>query len=275
VTLSATYIDSLTKQPVRYTTDGFKVGQIFSKVSGTATVGTLAIISEIVDLFTFKVTSVTANTIGPLVFNINNQVSTSRVIPLGIKYLRIPLDFALTTPEANATWYRSTDVFAVTSSKFAVGKTYTISSVGTTDFTLIGAAGNQPGLKFVATAAGTGTGTVTEYLSIPSSYQQCNDVEVFVAGRRLRKNPYQVWSPDLGPDSPSGDVQYEAEFAISASNTSQIRLTQVPEAGQYIVVQKRIGRVWSQNGVSLSESGSDQAKFIRSTYALLPDKNKV
>jgi hypothetical protein len=275
VTLSATYIDSVTKQAVRYTTDGYKVGQIFSKVTGTATIGTLAIVSEIVDLFTFKVTAVSANTTGALIFNINNQATTSRVIPAGIKYLRIPLDFALTSPTSNASWYRASDTFVVTNSKFTVGKTYTIASIGTTDFTLIGAAGNQTGIKFVATGTGTGTGTVTEYLSIPSSYNQCNDVEVFVAGRRLRKNPYQIWNPNLGPDSPSGDVQYEAEFAISSNNASQIRLTAVPEAGQYIVVQKRVGRVWSQNGVSLSESGSEQAKFIRSTYALLPDKNKV
>jgi hypothetical protein len=41
------------------------------------------------------------------------------------------------------------------------GATCTILSVGTTDFTLIGAANNTVGTSFTATGAGTGTGTVT------------------------------------------------------------------------------------------------------------------
>jgi hypothetical protein len=221
VSLTASYIDSATKQSTRYTTDGFKVGQIISKVSGTGNFGTLAIITEINSLTTFTVTAISTNTAGPVVFNINNQTPTSRVVAGGIKYLKIPLDFKLTMPVADETWYRKT---------------------------------------------------------IPASYNQCNDVEVFVAGRRLRKDAYTIWNPTVGPDSPSGDVAYEAEFSVtSASNQQpmQIRLTEVPAAGQYVVVQKRVGRAWTTEGVGLADSGSEPAKFIRSAYALLPDKNKV
>jgi hypothetical protein len=39
------------------------------------------------------------------------------------------------------------------------GRDYTIVSAGTTNFTLIGAANNNPGTKFTATGPGTGTGT--------------------------------------------------------------------------------------------------------------------
>ena len=39
------------------------------------------------------------------------------------------------------------------------GRTYTIRSIGTTDFTLVGASSNDVGLVFTATASGTGTGT--------------------------------------------------------------------------------------------------------------------
>ncbi len=42
---------------------------------------------------------------------------------------------------------------------FVVGTTYEIMSIGTTDFTLIGAAANTIGLAFVATGVGAGTGT--------------------------------------------------------------------------------------------------------------------
>lgn len=47
----------------------------------------------------------------------------------------------------------------VTAGSFVVGREYKIVSVGTTDFTLIGASANTVGLWFVATGVGTGTGT--------------------------------------------------------------------------------------------------------------------
>lgn len=42
---------------------------------------------------------------------------------------------------------------------FVAGRYYKISSIGTTDFTLIGATSNMVGLVFLATGVGTGTGT--------------------------------------------------------------------------------------------------------------------
>jgi hypothetical protein len=51
----------------------------------------------------------------------------------------------------------------VNAGSFIVGTQYTIYSVGTTDFTLIGAANNNVGTTFVATGAGTGSGVATYY----------------------------------------------------------------------------------------------------------------
>ena len=45
---------------------------------------------------------------------------------------------------------------------FVVGETYEIKTVGTTDFTAIGAASNTVGVEFTATGAGSGTGTAYE-----------------------------------------------------------------------------------------------------------------
>jgi hypothetical protein len=50
---------------------------------------------------------------------------------------------------------------AVTAANFGIGTTYTIASIGTTNFTLIGAASNTVGLSFKATGIGVGTGTAT------------------------------------------------------------------------------------------------------------------
>ena len=55
---------------------------------------------------------------------------------------------------------------------FLIGTTYLITSVGTTDFTLIGAGSNTVGIYFTATGAGSGTGTAdpqTAWLD-PNSY---------------------------------------------------------------------------------------------------------
>ena len=49
----------------------------------------------------------------------------------------------------------------VTAGAFVVGTEYEIMSIGTTDFTLIGATSNTVGVEFVATGVGVGTGTAT------------------------------------------------------------------------------------------------------------------
>lgn len=54
----------------------------------------------------------------------------------------------------------------LTAGSFIVGTRYVIASVGTTDFTLIGASANTVGTVFICTGVGSGTGTVTGALSI-------------------------------------------------------------------------------------------------------------
>ena len=51
---------------------------------------------------------------------------------------------------------------SVTAGAIITGRTYTIITAGTTDFTEIGAANNNVGTKFVATGTGEGTGTADE-----------------------------------------------------------------------------------------------------------------
>jgi hypothetical protein len=57
----------------------------------------------------------------------------------------------------------------ITAGSFVVGEGYKILTVGSTDYTLIGAADNNIGTKFVTTGVGTGTGTATEVLVINKS----------------------------------------------------------------------------------------------------------
>jgi len=53
----------------------------------------------------------------------------------------------------------------VTAGEFTVGKEYAITTVGSTDFTLIGAASNTVGVEFTATGVGAGTGTAVLNIS--------------------------------------------------------------------------------------------------------------
>jgi hypothetical protein len=48
---------------------------------------------------------------------------------------------------------------SVTAGSFVVGQRYTITAVGTTSFTAIGASANTVGVQFIATGVGSGTGT--------------------------------------------------------------------------------------------------------------------
>jgi hypothetical protein len=62
--------------------------------------------------------------------------------------------------------------YTVTAGSFVVGQTYRIVSVGTTDFTLIGATSNTPGVHFIATGAGTGTGTAESSQTVENKLRQ-------------------------------------------------------------------------------------------------------
>lgn len=67
---------------------------------------------------------------------------------------------------------------AITAGAFVTGKTYRILSIGTTNFTSIGASANTVGVVFTATGAGTGTGTATA--SVIISYYGTDNTEYFM-----------------------------------------------------------------------------------------------
>lgn len=71
--------------------------------------------------------------------------------------------------------------YTVTAGSFVVGKTYRIVSVGTTDFTLIGAVSNTPGLHFIATGTGSGTGTAELSQTVEAKLRQTISINDFGA----------------------------------------------------------------------------------------------
>jgi hypothetical protein len=113
-----------------------------------------------------------------------------------------------------------------------------------------------------------GINVLTGGPNIPVTHGPCDQIEVFAAGRRLRKDPISVYDETLGASSPTADVQLEAEFAVDGA-ASYIRLTTAIPAGTRISVIRRTGKVWydrgettASAGESLLENATPMAEFI-------------
>ena len=109
--------------------------------------------------------------------------------------------------------------------------------------------------------------------TIPWNYGQCDDIEVFVGGRRLRKNPIKIYDQTLAQDSynGAGDKDIEAEFSVDGINNF-VRITTAPEPGELVVVVQRTGRIWqnSSETSSLVFSPTNIARFLRAKQVNLP-----
>ena len=168
-------------------------------------------------------------------------------------------------------WFRATTDHIFGAHAMQVGNTYKILTLGTTDFTLYGASNNAVGITFVATGPALGSGTVlfTEFTSIPETHFSCDEIEVFVSGKRLCKDSLTVFDETTGMYSPVGDIQIEADFSVTG-NTPFFRITKALEAGTRITVIRRKGAVWyersntsASKGISLLKNDTSIAKFIR------------
>ena len=105
-----------------------------------------------------------------------------------------------------------------------------------------------------------------------------NEFEVFVAGRRLRKNSIEsyrfeytdqlgtVISPDA-QDSPEGDITLDPEFTLDGTT---LELAEQPDENQKIIVIRKIGKLWSPSGTPLSQADTDIARFLREKTVDLP-----
>ena len=129
-------------------------------------------------------------------------------------------------------------------------------------------------LEFIPTKSTRNSWTKT---TIPSTYGPCDEVEVFVAGTRMRKDPVSVYDETLGSSSPDADKVLEADFSVNGSER-YIRLTNAPPAGTRISVIKRTGKIWyergentASSGVTLLNNNTAIARFIAQSTTNLPE----
>jgi hypothetical protein len=187
-------------------------------------------------------------------------------------------------------------------------------------------------------------GIADEYL-FSFDVASINDIEVFVAGKRLNKNQTIKFNPQLAQDSPEGDENFAAEFELGreitlnnnlitgsfevgdvifgtnnfvgevlaiqtqADNTVlryktiegqalsgigirkfdiegdeiasaivedhpmpvSVIFEDVPSVDQKILIIKKIGKLWTEDGVRLSDAENDIAQFLKLGTGELPE----
>ena len=117
-------------------------------------------------------------------------------------------------------------------------------------------------LSQVFTADGTANSFALDFT--PNSV---NEFEVFVGGKRLRKNEISSYNITIDQDSPAGDEILPAEFTINGSN---LELLSTPIENQRIIVVRRLGLIWNDPDTPLSRTDNDIARFLRAGTSLLP-----
>jgi hypothetical protein len=141
----------------------------------------------------------------------------------------------------------------VTAGAFVVGTTYTIVSVGTTDFTLIGAASNTVGVSFTATGAGSGNGTAQG----PSTTTTIYGAAALFQVRLLKDNVYL--------ETYTATYATYVDFAASVSHAVTPNIPFVfyhtPAAGTHNYQIELYAAHFNQNGSSFSSNGTMYGEY--------------
>ena len=111
-----------------------------------------------------------------------------------------------------------------------------------------------------------------------------DEFEIFVGGRRLRKNSissYQFQEVDedgnlitglINKDSPEGDVVLEPEFTLTVENDiATVTLVDKPVTNSRILIVRKLGKTWQKPGEQLRYSDNPIAQFIRGATTDLPE----
>lgn len=129
-------------------------------------------------------------------------------------------------------------------------------------------------LEFVPTKSGK---EFTHRGEISETYGMCDEIEIFVGGRRLRKNSIAVYNEINGSTSPNADEFLEAEFSVDGV-TPYVLLTDLPMPGVQVSIVRKQGKVWYDAGKTTASAGktffendNEIIKFISEKGSELPE----
>jgi hypothetical protein len=89
----------------------------------------------------------------------------------------------------------------------------------------------------------------------------------FVGNIRLKKQPYKVFNVNNAPNSPDGDVAFDADFSVDGT-TPAIRLTTALPYGTRVTVIQRTGKAWDGDygsNINVVHGNSSITTFLKST----------
>jgi len=178
----------------------------------------------------------------------------------------------------NAQEFNSTVISTLTPADIRVGDYIQTLSIGTTDFTAIGAANNDIGTKFYATGAGTGTGTFYLRTRNPMSevylyeiISDANENSSKYEGKNIAwKNKYGVWDyyffDGLSSDKESYKRSVERENIAGSWNAATFELNTYErgrvdkvEGNKLTTINTRfIGEEWNEHFKGLLMSNEVQ-----------------
>ena len=186
-------------------------------------------------------------------------------------YGETDVDYISSVAQPGTTLEGLDSAYNITAGSFVNAKQYTITSVGSTDFTLIGAVENKVGVRFTATGAGSGTGTAVDLAASQAAARTLDtlgsslDSGLWSGGNFLfagvRDDKIVTFTGANAPAQiDTGDVGSEATTVITLARpivdngsanvavASRTLLNQTPNFGAYVPAS-------NENRVSLRSSG--------------------
>ena len=130
----------------------------YTETSTTVVMATACAVGEIIVIYNMRAVS-TDPFYDPMQITVATTASNS------VTYNNAP--YQIIKAGDKLTFGNTLGTSTITAGSFVIATTYKITSLGTTNFTLIGAASNTVGLVFKATGVGTGTGTA---VTAPAEY---------------------------------------------------------------------------------------------------------
>jgi hypothetical protein len=198
------------------------------------------------------------------------------------------LGFSTVDPNGLKTLASVTDN-AITVGSLSIGRTYTIKTVGSTDFTAIGASASTIGVTFTATGAGSGTGTVTNTKTLKYDLSGSNESYsaavalpedlITTAGNFLVGKTYTIQSVGstdftaIGASSNSVDVAFTATGAGSGTGTASFNLsantTQAVIGFNMLLDQGQVTEVYASTAFSDPNDNASQYLLIASNLKVV------
>jgi len=89
-----------------------------------------------------------------------------------------------------------------------------------------------------------------------------NIIDVYKGGRKLRNIEISKFDNTIDQDSTEADTTLPKEYSVDLA-TNSISLVDIPVDGERIVVTRKQGQLWVNEGESFVDSNSKITRFIR------------